>query len=550
MAKDNIFEQDLQLQGIAKILNLRLDVLDSISGTPIAGKQGGLYFDSVEESLRVNVDGTNWFSAVLFNGLSDDVVTLPVFTADELNKVEKFINDGGVPQLLYLDRTSEVKLIEKINFTHFLDPTIITADYTDIAAGETLLPTAGAVYDYVTAALSTSTGDYLPLAGGEMVGNILMGSTFKINFFNTDHYIQGVDSDQLVINGKTRIFLNVNDGSRVVIANDVLYSAVTTNTYDLGKSTNKFKDGYFGTTVFTPKLSGNGALLTIVGGAIDDTKIEIGGDQVMFYDHIATSGIGTKDIGGGTNRWRYGYFNYVSAFRLYLNSTTDYISSIETAVDLADPNNLTIVTEKAIADLFETIETITGVAITDMEAVGMVTRFSGVNPENYYLAADDSWQSSVWLVSGTTLGLNSSLGITDFEFLAATTVAFGVNGRYSQLTYLDGGNVTLYLGEIGEALLTDYAYPIEIIGDMRTADSILLGGTLSTSATVSLAAGSISAVPVLSISTAILCYGISTDGTNIWGFEDVADGAPTPDKSLSVTINGDEYLISAQLVTP
>ena len=115
MAKDNIFEQDLQLQGIAKILNLRLDVLASISGEPIAAKQGGLYFDSDEESLRVNVDGTNWYSTVLFNGASDDVATLPVIMADELNKVEKFMNPSTGPQLVYLDRTSEVKLIEKIS---------------------------------------------------------------------------------------------------------------------------------------------------------------------------------------------------------------------------------------------------------------------------------------------------------------------------------------------------------------------------------------------------------------------------------------------------
>lgn len=550
MAKDNLFEQDLNLQGIAKIINLRLDALTSLdSSSPIYDKIGGTYFNTLEDSIRVRTaDG--WYSAVLYNGGLDENQVLCVFKPNEYNKVERFITREVAPRLLAIDIDSSPYLVEFVNFTNFLDPAIFVDAVTN---NDSRLVTSNAVYDYVATAISGLTGDYLPLAGGTMSGNIGMQDNYII--FNTVDreviHVYAVENAESFVSCNLNIELSFAENSYVNIttgfaATDIELhispngiipvTTVDANSW-LGSASAPFKYSYI-TNIYTSIVSGNGSLLTLLGGAYNDTKVEIGGDQVTFYDHLYPSSTVTKDVGSGSTRWRNGYFSRLDAFQLYVNSTTAYVNEIVTTIDLVNPSNNAIATETAVANLFGTIETITGVTITNMESVGMVTRFSGSNPENYYLAADDSWRSLTWLVDDTTLKLNSSLGITDFEFLAATTVAFGVNGRYSQLTHLDGGNITLYLGEIGSALLTAHTYPIEIIGDMRTVDSILLGGTLSTSATVSLSADSISAVPVLAISTAVLCSGISTDGDNLWELGGFGVGTPTPTGNVAISING------------
>ena len=533
MAKDNLFEQDLNLQGIAKIINLRLDALTSLdSSSPIYDKIGGTYFNTLEDSIRVRTaDG--WYSAVLYNGGLDENQVLCVFKPNEYNKVERFITREVSPRLLAIDVDSSPYLVEFVNFTNFLNPEIFVDSVTN---GDSRLVTSNAVYDYVATAISGLTGDYLPLAGGTMSGAIYMDTNAV--FFGASASISGSYTMRLMANQVQILFTEGGEFNFVnagFAPGDKVDFHASQNGY-LGYVV-PFIAGYIN-NIYTRTVSGNGSLLTLLGGAYNDTKVEIGGDQVTFYDHIYPSSTVTKDVGSGSTRWRNGYFSRLDAFQLYVNSTTAYVNEIVTTIDLVNPSNNAIATESAVARLFGTIETITGVTITDMESVGMVTRFSGSNPENYYLAADDSWRSLTWLVDDTTLKLNSSLGITDFEFLAATTVAFGVNGRYSQLTHLDGGNITLYLGEIGSALLTAHTYPIEIIGDMRTVNSILLGGTLSTSATVSLSADSISAVPVLAISTAVLCSGISTDGDNLWELGGFGVGTPTPTGNVAISING------------
>lgn len=566
MAKDNLFEQDLNLQGIAKIINLRLDALTSLdSSSPIYDKVGGAYFNTLEDSIRVKTaDG--WYSTVLYNGGLDENQVLCVFKPNEYNKVERFITREVAPRLLAIDVDSSPYLVEFVNFTNFLDPDIFV---DAVINNDTRLVTSNAVYDYVASAISGLTGDYLPLAGGIMSGNIVMQDNYivfnseidrnPVNIYAANNPISMFDSNlNIELNsGYKQNYINVTsdlgetDGELHIFPCGIVPINISPAVSYLGDAEHYFGYGYI-TNLYSTRVSGNGELLTLIGGKYDDTRIEIGGNQVTFYDSIYPSTTVTKDMGSGSTRWRNGYFSNLYTFQLYVNSTTAYVDEIVTTIDLVSPSNHAIATEGAVARLFGTIETITGVAITDMETVGMVTRFSGSNPENYYLAADDSWRSLTWVVDGTTLGLNSSLGITDFEFIADTTVAFGVNGRYTQLTHLDDGNITLYLGEIGSSILTDHTnYIIEIIGDMRTTSNILLGGTLSTSAVVALNSGTISAVPVLTVSTAIDCEGISTDGTNIWKLLDAVTGTSiTPSDLLVVTVNGVYYKIVAQEFTP
>ena len=569
MAKDNLFEQDINLQGVAKIINLRLDAIASLDPfSPIYNKIGGVYFNTEEDSVRVKTaDG--WYSTVLYNGGLDENQVLCVFKPNEYNKVERFITREVAPRLLAIDVDSSPYLVEFVNFTNFLDPGIFV---DSVINNDTRLVTSNAVYDYVATAISGLSGDYLPLAGGTMSGSINMG-TNAVSFGDYSAYISGNTTLSLMANA-INIFFSEGGEFNFTNAGFVPGSKV-----DFSASQNgylgyvvPFIAGYI-TNIYTSIVSGNGASLTLLGGAYNDTKVEIGGDQVTFYDHLYPSSTVTKDIGSGSTRWRNGYFSRLDAFQLYVNSTTAYVNEIVTTIDLVTPSNYAIATESAVANLFGTIETITGVAITNMESVGMVTRYSGASASDYVLTAADTWVHkntlNYWeleLISGTTykLELTDDYDIATFEFVTNSAaldnnLVLGVRGGYlMQLSY--DGRMRMYLGNTEPALTTEGAHVIEILADTRIQSdtTLFFGGTGLTRATVgfSYAANEydgIGVVPTIRLKNGALYAeeGISTDGDNLWEFYEPDVGTSiTASNLLIVSVNGNYYKIAAQKFTP
>jgi hypothetical protein len=186
-----------------------------------------------------------------------------------------------------------------------------------------------------------------------------------------------------------------------------------------------------------------------------------------------------------------------------------------------------------------------------MEAVGLVTRHTGINPEQYYLKGDDSWALMPWVVDGTTLELNSSLGITDFEFITSGSVTFGVTSHFTIHTYFDDGKGILFLGDMDATVPTDYKYAIELVSPIRTRSFIYLGGaTIADSATVTMSADVIGSDPCLTLGTGLLeCGGVSTNGTNVWQFGDADTGTVTPTGIAQIIIDGTTYSFAVEAST-
>lgn len=111
MAKNNIFDQDIDLQGIAKILNLRLDVLSTAVGTGIDSKTGGAYFNSIDVNLRLNVDETNWYNTLLapITLTAETFKRLPL-VCHKQNYIEAMINSTS-DKIVYLKSTGESQLL-------------------------------------------------------------------------------------------------------------------------------------------------------------------------------------------------------------------------------------------------------------------------------------------------------------------------------------------------------------------------------------------------------------------------------------------------------
>ena len=584
MAKDNLFDQDINLQGVSKIVNLRFDVLDSISGTPIQTKQGAAYFNTNEKSIRLNIDGTHWFSTVLFNGTPADVNYLAVFTPGTINQIEKLEGPDDGDALVQVSYDGSVSLVEPgtINFLNYLDEAI----YVDsVINGDTRLVTSNAVYDYVQAAISSGTGDYLPLAGGTMLGDIIMNGvnlTFKdmgdtyapINIYTTSAGELGSMFDaHLVVEfsdiSSAMKLVNYITGDFLLITDHGIFSDATAVSF-CGTSDYPFTRGYIN-SAYVNTIYGNGisSKLTLIGGS-NDTKIELGGDQVTVYDNILPSVNMSKNLGGASMRWQYGYFNYLKGFQLTL-STGQTVIDISNTADIVEPASSSLLTESAIVSLFNTIKTIEGTDITDMSLVGMVTRYSGANPENYVLTAADTWvhknSLNYWeleLISGTTyeLKLNDSYDIASFKFFTNSTAVdnnllFGVRSATTLIQLSYDGNSKLYLGDNGTGLPSANGYyEIEVLNNTRISgsnsiyfgtDAVTKEGKVNLYHTTTSIGGS--SYEVLYLDSGIIYpeYGISTDGDNVWEFLFDGSGAPTPDSYVIISINGQTYKLSAEL---
>ena len=360
--------------------------------------------------------------------------------------------------------------------------------------------------------------------------------------------------------------VNYITGDFLLITDHSIFSDATAVSF-CGTSDYPFTRGYIN-SAYIDTVYGNGtsSKLTLIGGS-NDTKIELGGDQVTVYDHLLPSVNMSKNLGGSSMRWQYGYFNYLNGFQLKL-STGSTVIDISNTADIVDPASSSLLTESAIVSLFNTIKTIEGTDITDMSLVGMVTRYAGTNPENYVLTADDNWvhknSLNYWeleLISGTTyeLKLNDSYDIASFEFFTNSTAVdnnllFGVRSVIPLLQLTYDGNARMYIGEnaSGVALESNTStVTVEVLSNMRITQSasLFFGGTYLDIPLVALSylEKTISDIDydVLSISTPI-----STDATNIWGFLGTGASVPTPNSYVIVWVNGKYYKLSAEEYEP
>jgi len=374
MAKNNLFDQDLDLQGVASFVNASFETATTYP-TAIASKTGGLYFNSTEKALRLNIDGSHWFSTVLFNGSSADVNYLAVFTPSTTNQISQFQGPDSGDALVQVSFDGSTNLIEanEINFTNFLD----TAIYVDaVTNGDTRLVTSNAVFDAIAASATSLESIYLKLAGGSMTGDILITDYNRINFFDDTNYITSIDNSAVDINGKVLINLNIANNACLGISSTYLFPA-NTNVYDVGSSSKKFKDGYFGTTVFTPEVNGNGANLTLIGKDVA-AKLVLDSNNVISYSNIIGDTANLRTLGASVNYWANLYSTIVTTNSLVLNSATG-LTAVNAAID-DEALDTEIPTALSVWTLFHSIETIEGTAITDMEAVGLVTRHTAAIP--------------------------------------------------------------------------------------------------------------------------------------------------------------------------
>ena len=264
-------------------------------------------------------------------------------------------------------------------------------------------------------------------------------------------------------------------------------------------------------------------------------------------------------MGSGSTRWRNGYFSRLDAFQLYVNSTTAYVNEIVTTIDLVNPSNYAIATETAVANLFGTIETITGVTITNMESVGMVTRYSGASASDYVLTAADTWVHkntlNYWeleLISGSDyrLILTDDYNITTFSFFTTASteqnnLIFGVRDSVYALQISYIGSAILFLGSNSDTAETDASYTIEVMNNMRMVSlaGLYFGGVLADETSVHL---NYDKITIESIATDALAVtgvlyatdGITTDETNVWKLGGYGVGTPTPTGNVAITING------------
>lgn len=101
----------------------------------------------------------------------------------------------------------------------------------------------GTTSDSVAVGNHTHDSSYLSLNGGTM------STTSKINFYNTNNYIQGSSSTYLKINGSSGIYFSINGTNELTMTGSYLYPS-TNGGIGLGQSNYRFTNGYFSTSVY------------------------------------------------------------------------------------------------------------------------------------------------------------------------------------------------------------------------------------------------------------------------------------------------------------
>ena len=523
------FENDLDLRGKVKLINTVLQSEANLP-SPLANKIGGIYYNTTDKNIRVNTEGTStWFNTLLWSSTTYAGTALPIFSNAKKGYIENLPNSSS-NKFVYLDTLGQPTLKQYVDF-NWLDPAIRTDDAAEITNGGTKLPNANAVYDFVTSAISTATGSYLPLAGGTMAGNITMSSGNRVIFNVADNYIVG-SSTALSLVGKTSLTFKVGTTDYLSLTATGLIP-FNNSTYMLGSSSKYFNTAYI-TTVVTNIVEGT----TL--GLNDSTSLTLtaSSKSIFFNDgEFSPTTTGVISLGTSSKLWTNVYSSVLTTSSIVLSGATGLTSVATTITSISHPTTA-IPTADAVWNLFDTIDPFN----TTAGSYGTVaTNTALANKDLYYLRGDNTWQSLIWDLTGTTVTLKSGIAATVFNVAATTTVAFKVRGNnYTIQSTYDGADVTLYLGEIGPSLATQRYYPIEVVSNLRTRSSILFGGTLATAAEIKLEKGSdILGTPVLTVGSSLLqCGGITTNGTNVWQLGNFGVGIINQVGVIDITIDG------------
>ena len=541
------FESDLDLRGKVKLINA---ILQSSTSNPtlIASKEAAIYFNSTDENIRVNVDGTNWYNTLVYKQTVSTYTALPIISANKLGYVAPLTNSTS-NKFVYLDVNGQPTLKQYIDF-NWLDPTIWTNSSSDIVDSGTKLPNANAVYDFVTSAISTATGSYLPLAGGTMAGNITIPTANKIIFDNVSTYISGTGLGlRLYSIGQTDFYVN---GSIIYTVDETGITPQTSGvTLGSGPGTlwlASYIETMYATTITGMSGGMSGGKVTISPEDVLELSGEEGDGLTLYEKDLLPVTDVDFTLGSSSKKFSNFYSSVVTTASIVLSGATG-LTSVATAITSISHPTTAIPTADAVWNLFDTIDPFN----TTAGSYGTVaTNTALANKDLYYLRGDNTWQSLIWDLTGTTVTLKSGIAATVFNVAATTTVAFKVRGNnYTIQSTYNGADVTLYLGEIGPSLATQRYYPIEVVSDLRTRSSILFGGTLATAAEIELEKGSdILGTPVLTVGSSLLqCHGITTNGTDVWKFGQYFNYVPpSATGRISIAINGKEYLLTAYYV--
>lgn len=536
------FENDLDLRGKVRLLNALLQT-DTINPTLIASKESAIYFNTTDENIRLNVDGTNWYNTLVYKQPVSTYTALPVISANKLGYVTPLANSSN-SKFVYLDSNGQPALQRYVDF-NWIDPTIITDNVSQVINGGTRLVDADILYNYVTTAISTATGSYLPLAGGTMAGNIGMSTNKKVTFYGTDSYIYGYDADTLQLNGKVTTIFSVGGINELSLTSAAL-SPATDNGLALGTSSYKYSTAYIATIYTTVIRSLPSFNLNFVSTPPYTINFSTGTTSIIISaTSVATAITNTMTLGTSSFYWTNTYTTTLTTNSIVLSGATG-LTSVATAITSISHPTTAIPTADAVWNLFDSIDPFN----TTADSYGTVaTNTALANKDLYYLRGDNTWQSLIWDLTGTTVTLKSGIAATVFNVAATNTIAFKVRGtNYLIQGSYDGADVTLYLGEIGPSLATQRYYPIEVVSDLRTRSSILFGGTLATAAVIELEKGSdISGTPVLTVGSSLLqCGGITTNGTNVWSFGAAVDMMIDAQNTgyVEITIDGVTYPVA------
>lgn len=525
------FENDLDLRGKVRLLNALLQT-DTINPTLIDSKESAIYFNTTDENIRLNVDGTNWYNTLVYKQSVSTYTALPIISANKLGYVAPLANSSN-SKFVYLDSNGQPALQRYVDF-NWIDPTIRTDDSAEITNGGTKLPNANAVYDFVTSAISTATGSYLPLAGGTMAGNITIPTANKIIFDNVSTYISGTGLGlRLYSIGQTDFYVN---GSIIYTVDETGITPQTSGV-TLGSGPGTLWLASYIETMYATTITGmSGGKVTISPEDVLELSGEEGDGLTLYEKALLPVTDVDFTLGSSSKKFSNFYSSVVTTASIVLSGATG-LTAVSTTIS-GSSLNTQIPTALAVWNLFDSIDPFN----TTAGSYGTVaTNTALANKDLYYLRGDNTWQSLIWDLTGTTVTLKSGIAATVFNVAATTTVAFKVRGNnYTIQSTYDGADVTLYLGEIGASLATQRYYPIEVVSDLRTRSSILFGGTLATAAEIELEKGSdISGTPVLTVGSSLLqCGGITTNGTNVWQLGNFGVGIINQVGVIDITIDG------------
>jgi len=556
----------LDFLGLAQLLNAKMHLSTSVPAA-ISTKQGGFYFNTTYNNVGINVNGTDIFNTLLYNGSTETFNRLAILDKDKQGYVAAMSN-SATSKFVYLSTTGEVLTQRYVNMS-WIDPTILTSSVVNDA---NLIPTSQAVYNSI-ATINNTIGNYLPLAGGTMGGNIYMGEyAIKLEPINIGGYAFDIYGDPVLTCNDGILFnlYNQGHGTPTILAfSSTEIRTSVNNKLTLGDSSYRFSriwleesvrlrsTNNLGATITsslimeqTPTLIPGGtpaasyyASLGIYGATINlNSKIVIAEDGNL-YPYTGQ----TIHIGNSSGRFGNIFSTTVNTTNFVLNGSST-ITNIVTSIGAVGVDTK-IPTEKAVRDAIGG-----SIPLFSSAVNGIVNGSPAIGPETYVLIGDNSWKPitdiNYWTLAGTTLGLNTTLTINDFSFITNTSVALGVRTNYTVYSLYDGGNVFTFLGNIGATPPITGLYDVDILGTTRI-ETLYLGGSLGVAASITIQASVLSTIPTVFIGTSYLhCGGVSTDGVNVFGFGNSSVGTLSlPDTLIEIYHNGNIYYMEVQTPT-